>query len=403
MRKKVDPRVRTLIENGMKTRTRSFIVLVGDRGRDQVVNLHYIMSKAAVKARPPVLWCYAKELGFSTHRQKRMRQIKKLQARGIYDPDKEDPFELFISSTNIRWAYYKETHKILGNTYGMCVLQDFEAITPNILCRAIETVEGGGTVVLLLHSMTSLKQLYTLTMDVHARFRTEAHQDVVGRFNERFILSLASCTNCLVLDDELNVLPISKHAKNIVPLPGGGLGASDLGSGGGDDDDGGAPSSGGTAGGSMVTESERELAELKTSLSGTELVGALAGLCKTLDQAKAVLTFAEAIAEKTLRSTVALTAGRGRGKSAALGLAIAAAIGYGYANVFVTSPNPENLKTLFEFVFKGLEGLAYKEHADYEAVASTNPDFGGCVVRVNLFRGHRQVGVGSGSSSGGDV
>jgi N-acetyltransferase 10 len=52
-----------------------------------------------------------------------MRQIKKLQARGIYDPDKEDPFELFISSTNIRWAYYKETHKVLGNTFGMCVLQ----------------------------------------------------------------------------------------------------------------------------------------------------------------------------------------------------------------------------------------------------------------------------------------
>ena len=52
-----------------------------------------------------------------------MREIKKLQARGIYDQDKEDPFDLFISSTNIRWAYYRETHKILGNTYGMCVLQ----------------------------------------------------------------------------------------------------------------------------------------------------------------------------------------------------------------------------------------------------------------------------------------
>lgn len=71
-----------------------------------------------------------------------------------------------------------------------------------------------------------------------------------------------------------------------------------------------------------------------------------------MDQAKAVLTFAEAIAEKTLRSTVALTAGRGRGKSAALGLAIAAAVGYGYSNIFVTSPSPENLRTLFEFVFK---------------------------------------------------
>jgi N-acetyltransferase 10 len=60
--------------------------------------------------------------------------------------------------------YYKESHKILGNTYGMCVLQDFEAITPNLLARTIETVEGGGLVVLLLKTMSSLKQLYTMTM-----------------------------------------------------------------------------------------------------------------------------------------------------------------------------------------------------------------------------------------------
>lgn len=175
-RKKVDARVRILIENAIKSKTRSFFVVVGDRGKDQVANLHYILSKAAVKARPQVLWCYNKDLGFSTHRQKRMKQIKKLQARGLYESDKDDPFDLFISSTNIRWCYYKETHKVLGNTYGMCVLQDFEALTPNLLCRTIETVEGGGIVVLLLHTMTSLRQLYTLAMDVHARFRTEAHQ-----------------------------------------------------------------------------------------------------------------------------------------------------------------------------------------------------------------------------------
>lgn len=46
----------------------------------------------------------------------------------------------------------------------MCILQDFEAITPNTLARTIETVEGGGMVVLLLKSMKSLKQLYTMTM-----------------------------------------------------------------------------------------------------------------------------------------------------------------------------------------------------------------------------------------------
>jgi N-acetyltransferase 10 len=43
----------------------------------------------------------------------------------------------------------------------------------------VETVEGGGIVVLLLSNLRSLTQLYALTMDVHARFRTEAHK--VGR------------------------------------------------------------------------------------------------------------------------------------------------------------------------------------------------------------------------------
>ena len=54
--------------------------------------------------------------------------------------------------------------------------QDFEALTPNLLARTVETVEGGGLVVLLLSSLNSLEQLYTLTMDSHARLRTESHQ-----------------------------------------------------------------------------------------------------------------------------------------------------------------------------------------------------------------------------------
>jgi len=105
---------------------------------------------------------------------------------GKIDVDEDDPFEVFIASTTIRYCYYSETHKILGNTFGMCVLQDFEALTPNLLAQTVETVEGGGIIVLLLRSVNSLKQLYAMNMDVHARFRTEAHKDVVGRFNERY-------------------------------------------------------------------------------------------------------------------------------------------------------------------------------------------------------------------------
>ena len=45
-----------------------------------------------------------------------------------------------------------------------------------ISARTIETVEGGGVIVVLLKSVDSLKQLYTMAMDVHQRFRTESHQ-----------------------------------------------------------------------------------------------------------------------------------------------------------------------------------------------------------------------------------
>lgn len=31
----------------------------------QVVILHHMLSKATVRARPSVLWCYKKDLGFS--------------------------------------------------------------------------------------------------------------------------------------------------------------------------------------------------------------------------------------------------------------------------------------------------------------------------------------------------
>ena len=64
-RKKLDSRIPTLIANGVDNKHRSFFVVVGDRGKDQVVTLHYLLSKARVSARPNVLWCYKKDLGFT--------------------------------------------------------------------------------------------------------------------------------------------------------------------------------------------------------------------------------------------------------------------------------------------------------------------------------------------------
>ncbi|XP_015117202.1 RNA cytidine acetyltransferase [Diachasma alloeum] len=362
VRKKIDNRIRVLIENGVAEGHRTFFVVIGEKARDQVVLLHHMLSKTVVKARPSVLWCYKKDLGFSSHRQKRQRKIEKKVKSGKIDINEDDPFELFVASAKIRYCYYNETHKILGNTFGMCILQDFEALTPNLLARTIETVEGGGVIVLLLQSVTSLKQLYTMSMDVHQRYRTEAHQDVVCRFNERFLLSLASCSRCLVVDDQLRVLPISSKNLKIEPVPK-------------------SPSS----------AENPDLNALKESFQDTQPVASLVSLCRTVDQGKSLLKFIEAISEKTLRSTVSLTAARGRGKSATLGLAIAGAVAFGYSNIYISSPSPENLNTLFEFIVKGFEALAYEDRHDYDLIQSTNPEFNRATVRIDVHRDHRQT------------
>eukprot|EP00971_Amphidinium_carterae_P221269 4392858-Amphidinium_carterae.1 len=120
-------------------------------------------------------------------------------------------------------------------------------------------------------------------------------------------------------------------------------------------------------------------------------MGPIVGATRTLDQAKAVMTFLDVVSEKTLNQTVVLTAGRGRGKSAALGLALSTAVAYGYSNIFVTAPSPENLTTVFEFILKGFDALGMSEHQEYELVQSDNPELNKALVRINIFKDHRQT------------
>ena len=218
---------------------------------------------------------------------------------------------------------------------------------------------------------------------------------MTGRFNERFILSLANCPSCIFMDDELNILPLSTHVRTLAPVPPG-TEADPDGSGG------------------------VELRELRSTLQDVQPAGSLLECCRSLDQARlgwqgmrlstlltcpAVGQSGDHIHGRHQREDAALHGGAhrrprsrqgalsttscmccsarayvsfpcDRSQSAALGIAIAGAISVGYANIFVTSPSPENLRTLFEFVFKGLDALGYKEHIDYDLVESTNPAFG---------------------------
>eukprot|EP00924_Labyrinthula_sp_SR-Ha-C_P003427 snap_masked-scaffold_15-processed-gene-9.8-mRNA-1 protein AED:0.02 eAED:0.02 QI:0/0/0/1/1/1/2/0/1050 len=366
VKKKVDERLRILLENSVKTNHRSLFFIIGDHAKDQVPNIHFMLSQTKAKTRPSVLWCYDKDLGFSTHKKKRLTQIKKLKQRGLYDSKTDNLFDLFISSTDIRYLYYRDSEKILGQTFGMLVLQDFEFLTPNLLAKTIETIEGGGLIVFVMNKLSNLKQFYRLTMNMHSKYSTELYKDVKPRFNERFILSLTKARNCVVLDDELNVLPISKYMKKIEAI---------------DDDE-------------TKKKQSMKLLNLKKEVLETEIVGNLVSIAKTYDQAAALLRSMDlllnSLGEKSVNQVCNISSGRGRGKSALLGLICAAAIGLGMRNVYITAPSPENLNTVFKFAVKGLESLKYKEHTDYTILRSKETGTNS-ILRINVFQGSKQM------------
>jgi len=106
--------------------------------------------------------------------------------------------------------------------------------------------------------------------DVHQKYRSSfSPDDPVARFNERFLLSLSSSPDCLILDDELNVLPLSR-GKDIKPLE-----ETLVEEQAGDQS---------VAKGKKRERKEEELKELKNEIGTTKLIGKVIKEAKTLDQ-----------------------------------------------------------------------------------------------------------------------
>lgn len=115
----------------------------------------------------------------------------------------------------------------------------------------------------------------------------------------RFLLSLADCTQCIVLDDHLTVLPISSHSLSLAPVLPKVCSCSKF------------PQYRSAASllalfsavhgcdvllfhcqvEEEVTGLQKELQLLKESLSNTQPIGHLVGCCRTLDQASFGLSF----------------------------------------------------------------------------------------------------------------
>ena len=59
--------------------------------------------------------------------------LKKRQSGAVTLSREDDDFENFLLATRMRKCFYNETHNILGNTYGMCVLQVVQCIRTLLL------------------------------------------------------------------------------------------------------------------------------------------------------------------------------------------------------------------------------------------------------------------------------
>nr|UXY87049.1 N-acetyltransferase 10 [Cryptomonas sp.] len=353
MKTTLEERVGSLFLNSKSCRFRTIILLVGSNIRKNISYLHYLWSKNSTHNNPHVLWCYRND------DSSRGNTIKKNRNKNSRDKDREN----FLSVTKIQYCYYNEINKILGNTFGMCILENFEALSPNILAKVIETIEGGGVVIFLLDTVNSIDRFHSISMDIYKKFETGSYKRISGRFLERFIFSLSACPTFLAIDDNSNIISSISH-KDINTFK-------------------------------LFDESRKQsdfsndiFFELIKNLKNLEPLSSLIEKTRTFDQARAFLTFTEAISNKSLLTTVILTAARGRGKSAALGLAAAAGIAYGYGNIFVTAPNPENLNTFYAFLFAGLSVLNYEENKHFEILHDSRYKF---INKINIYCTHRQT------------
>ncbi|GFV00776.1 RNA cytidine acetyltransferase [Trichonephila clavipes] len=209
----VNKRISDLIINGINSRHRSLFFIYGEKSKEQVLYLHHLWIKNRLKVglqNPSILWCYRKEKDFDEFYLR--KRSKKLRKGYLIDNtfNKNQALDHLLLSSEMKFCHYSETNKVLGQTFGMLVLQDFDGLTPNIIARTTESVEGGGIILFLLPDIKNLAELFTLEMLAHSRYVTESRCKISPRFNKRFVLSLSSCQNCLVLDDtlEIKLLPL---------------------------------------------------------------------------------------------------------------------------------------------------------------------------------------------------
>lgn len=108
VKRKVDDRIKLLIDDVARNKHRGLFLVVGDRAKDQVVNLHSMVSHANHNAKVNVLWCMKDELDFgSTSRKRQEKRARQEVKGGLSTEVSKDAFQTFLAQTSIRFCKYE--------------------------------------------------------------------------------------------------------------------------------------------------------------------------------------------------------------------------------------------------------------------------------------------------------
>lgn len=63
---KLDNRIQLMLQHGVNQNYRTVLVIIGNKGQDQVPILYQLQTQIQRKGILKILWCYKKDLSFST-------------------------------------------------------------------------------------------------------------------------------------------------------------------------------------------------------------------------------------------------------------------------------------------------------------------------------------------------
>jgi len=317
--KKFARRIRRNTKKYIESRHRRLIVLSGgDPGKQgfyagYIAHQYSLEYKKITEKRPKVLYIYHDEADDSRIRKEVFRLFLKMRKAG-----EEREIDVF-----------EKSEKYLGTTYDVLVLDLSDDLRPNDVGRLVETVRGGGLVILITPDFQDWPNKLTIFKQ---RLLVPGYSEPRHVFIRWFMNTLMKAEGSYIYNVQEDKLIKVANVKIEKP--------------------------------SRKEEIEKLLPD------SMRFPRKLYSLALTEDQVKAAQALESLIdrPKKGWKKVVLITADRGRGKSCALGIGL---IGIAESlksvkhkvRIIVTSPEPQNVQSLFALAKKAAEVLEYKVNA----------------------------------------